>query len=340
MALDLAKLLTPVSEEAPAGEDLSYDPERTEIEQVFESSVSVDTTGAAAQAADVDWRRILNLIERQCAKTKDIWLAVYLCRAGARSGNLDTVVIGAEFLKGLCELFWDSAHPQLEDYGFQGRKTPCESLARKGEFLGPMRRVPLVVHPRLGSYSGDDLDRFRTGGDKIDGYIIFRKAIEETPDEVFKEAARKLAAIGAAVRQVDAILMANSDGDTGANFATTYETLNELRTAVLAFAKTPLEEEVVETELEPDAAAGAEGAAAPAPRQKLAGQIEDRDDVIRALDAIADYYRRREPTSPVPMALQRAREWVNVDFLELLRDIAPDALNEAKKLLFPRKDGA
>jgi type VI secretion system protein ImpA len=337
MALDLAKLMAPVSEDNPAGEDLAYDPERAEIELVFDSSVSVDTTGAAAQAADIDWRRILTLIERQSAKSKDFWLAVYLCRAGARSGDLDTVVMGAEFLCGLCETYWDTAHPLVDDYGFQGRKTPCESLARKAEFLTPMRRVPLMVHPRLGAFSGEQFERFKAT-ESGDGYILFRKALEETPDEALHAAAKKLAAISAAIRKVDAILMANSGGETGANFATTYATLEELRAAVLAFAKTPIvedvpEEEMVETTAEP-------GAPEAAPKARLSGQIDSREDVIRALDAIADYYRRREPSSPVPMALQRAREWVNVDFLELLRDIAPDAINEAKKLLFPRRDGA
>ena len=152
MALDLETLLAPVSDESPAGEDLAYDPDRTEIEQAFERSVSGDITGAAEAESETDWRRIISLIEQQSAKTKDIWLAVYLCRAGARSGDLSVLEAGAEYLAGLCERFWDTMHPALDDYGFQGRKGPCESLANVGVFLAPLRRVVLLRHARLGAF--------------------------------------------------------------------------------------------------------------------------------------------------------------------------------------------
>lgn len=336
MAIALEKLLSPISEEAPSGEDLAYDTERSEIEQAFESSVSVDTTGAAAAAADIDWRRIIGLIERQSARTKDLWLAVYLCRAGAKSGDLALIATGAEFLAGLCETFWDTVHPQVEEYGFQGRKTPCESLARRSEFLGPLRRVPVLVHPRLGAFSGDDLERFSTAAEAAEGYGLFRAALNETPEEMLQTAAQRFATISAAIRRVDVVLMEKAEGDTGANFATTYETLKELRESVLKFCSAPPEEEAPpDTEAETGAPEATPGAPAPT-KARLSGQIESREDVLKALDAISEYYRRNEPSSPVPLVLKRAREWVNVDFLDLLTDIAPDAIAEARRLLFPR----
>ena len=60
MAMSLEVLLTPVSEDSPAGEDLAYDAERVEIDQAFERPPSIDlTTGEAAAGPEVDWRRIL-----------------------------------------------------------------------------------------------------------------------------------------------------------------------------------------------------------------------------------------------------------------------------------------
>ena len=128
--MELEELLAPVSEEEPCGPDLAYDPERGQLEQAFESSASIDTSGEASAAAEIDWRSIIAQIEAQSARTKDIWLAVYLCRAGARSGQLSVVETGAQYLAGLMERYWDNLHPQLEEYGFQGRKGPCESLRR------------------------------------------------------------------------------------------------------------------------------------------------------------------------------------------------------------------
>jgi type VI secretion system protein ImpA len=57
-----------------------------------------------------------------------------------------------------------------------------------------------------------------------------------------------------------------------------------------------------------------------------AGGINDRQDVLRALDLICDYYARSEPSSPVPLLLQRARKLASKDFMEIIMDLAPDSL--------------
>jgi type VI secretion system protein ImpA len=60
------------------------------------------------------------------------------------------------------------------------------------------------------------------------------------------------------------------------------------------------------------------------------GVINSRQDAIRALDAVADYFRRNEPSSPIPLFVERAKRLVAKDFLEVLADIAPDALAVAR----------
>ena len=331
MALDLESLLAPVSEESPTGEDLAYDLERAEIEQAFERSVSVDITGAAETESEVDWRNIIKLIEEQSSKTKDIWLAVYLCRAGARSGDLAVLETGAEYLAGLCEQYWDNMHPALDDYGFQGRKGPCESLANTGAFLVPLRRVVLLRHARLGAFTGDDFERFRANGENEEGYGMFRAVLAETNDAELTAIAERLDKVAGAIKRADAVLDANAEGDTGANFAATYETLNQIRRAVLSFGSTPQAQEAG-AEADDGGGGGQGGGGGP----RIAGRVESREDVIKALDAIADYYRRKEPVSPVPLALARARGWVDADFMSVLQDIAPDSLGELKRVLMTR----
>jgi type VI secretion system ImpA family protein len=331
--MDVEELLAPVSEEAPTGEDLAYDPERGTIEQAFDSSVSIDTTGETSATVEIDWRPIISLIEQQSARTKDVWLAVYLCRAGARSGQLPMVETGALYLAGLLERYWEAVHPQLEEYGFQGRKGPCESLGRRGEFLGPLERTPLLEHPRHGRFSGADFVRFRAGAEAAEGYGIFRAALADTPEERLTEIVGRLDAIAGAIKRADAVLTANAGDDTGANFQPTYELIAQMKQAVQSFTSTPTAEEADVAEAGGDAAASAPSAGGP----RSAGRVESREEVVKAIDAIVDYYRRREPTSPVPAALQRVREWVNLDFLALLEDIAPNSLDEAKRVLVTQR---
>ena len=42
------------------------------------------------------------------------------------------------------------------------------------------------------------------------------------------------------------------------------------------------------------------------------------------------FFRQTEPSSPVPLFLERAKRLVSKDFLEVLADIAPDALEQAR----------
>jgi type VI secretion system protein ImpA len=60
------------------------------------------------------------------------------------------------------------------------------------------------------------------------------------------------------------------------------------------------------------------------------GRIRSREDAIRALDAVAEFFRRNEPSSPVPMFIERAKRLVSKSFLEVLADIAPDGLAQAR----------
>ncbi len=330
MAVNVEGLLAPVSDGNPVGDDLSYDPQRQEIETAFERSAS----GSSANDGDVDWRGVLGLIEDQGKRTKDIWLAVYMARAGARMARLDVVERGAAYLAGLISTYWDTVHPQLDEYGFQGRKAPMESLTRIGEFLGPLRTIVLISHARLGEYSSNDLERFARNGDSEDGYGMFRAALNETAPEDLAEVKGRLDTIEAGLRETDRIMTANAGGDTSVNFQPAYDVLSAIKRNLDFFTGG--------AEAAPEAGAGdvpAAGGAASAPRSGGApGSVESREDVMRALDAIADYYRRKEPSSPVPLALMRAREWVTLDFMAVMEDIAPGSLDDVRRILMSSRN--
>lgn len=322
-------LLVPVAGDDPVGPDLSYDPDRGVIEACFESGFSED-----GDTSDVNWADVINRICKQLERTKDIWLPVYMMRAGAISGRLNVVATGAEVLAGLLEAYWDTVHPQLDEYGLQGRITPCGSLARIPEFLRPLRKIVLVSHPRLGSYSAVDLERFEVNGDGESDFGMFRAAINDIDRSELVEVMEKLTGIKSALERVDRTFASQTGGD-GPNLQPTYDTLDQIRRAVAAYAGAGEGTTDAETKVgEPDIGSPQDTASS-TPRG--VGRIDSREDVIRALDAIAEYYGRREPSSPIPVVLQRARQWVPLDFLAILEDIAPGGLDEATRVLVFKK---
>ena len=73
---------------------------------------------------------------------------------------------------------------------------------------------------------------------------------------------------------------------------------------------------------------GASGAAA-------GGQVRGREDVVRLLDRICEYYRAHEPSSPVPLLLERAKRLAYMDFLSIVQDLAPSGLTEVNTIRGP-----
>ena len=329
MALDVESLLRPVSDEDSVGPDLSYDDVRLSIEAAFESGFSDE-----GRTTDVNWPNIIKLAAKQCGNTKDVWLGVYLTRAGAMAGQIETVETGIQLLDGLLSRYWDDVHPKLDEYGLQGRIGPCESFTRIGEFLKPLRSIALLVHPRFGSYSGADFERFATNGDSEDGYGMFRSAMAETDPEEVSAVITRLDSIRDSFKNIDAIFAAQAPGD-GPNFETTFEAISQIRSCLRSFAPSSDEAEVTNDGSPPHQLLNSSGGDDRSDR--LLGKIDGRDDVVKAIDAICSYYRRREPGSPVPVIMARARDWVSMDFLAILADISPGSIDEAKRVLVSQR---
>ena len=329
---ELEVLLAPVAEDNVAGPDLSYDQGRQEIESAFEAARLADIGEGEAP----DWPAVIRQIEAQSAQTKDAWLAVYLARAGARAQRLDKVATGCAYLAGLFEAYWDSMHPSLEEYGFQGRKGPCESLVSIGEFIGPLRRVVLLEHPRLGRFTCDHVERFALEGESAEDYGLFRAAIEDIDADEIASIMQRLQDIRDSIARVDVVLTAQADGDTGTNFALAYQTIDSVRRALAAVTGADVtacgDSAGSEPQQEPEDLPG--GGSGPV----SGGRIQSRSDVVRTIDAIVDYYGRQEPGSPIPVVLGRVRNWVNMDFMSILNDISPSSIDDAKRVLTARTD--
>ncbi|MCK1787511.1 type VI secretion system protein TssA, partial [Pseudomonas sp. TNT11] len=83
-----------------------------------------------------------------------------------------------------------------------------------------------------------------------------------------------------------------------------------------------------------DNAPSVDFAAAPvAPRPS--GDIANRDDVLRSLDKILAYYSRYEPSSPLPVLLNRAKHLVHADFAAIVRNLIPDGMSQFENLRGP-----
>lgn len=324
MQLDVDALLAPVPGDAPAGIDLADDNDRLALDDIFESVQRQDFDGD-----EPNWRAVTDEVVAMLGRSKDLWLAVYLCRAGARLGDLEQVAGGMRVLAGLLD-HWATVFPTLEDVGAQGRKSRCAELTQRRPFLSALEAVPLINDSRHGVFTTSDLEQF--AGEAEVSNVGFSRIMQADGKEKLAESVAHLETIIEAVKRCDGAFKANAATADQPDFGLLLTSLRRMQKAAGAFIGKAPGADGAESEAaqpaESNVAAPVTGASGAA-----VGAIRTRDDVVKALDAICAYYARQEPASPVPLALKRARAWVNLDFLTVLRDIAPDSLSDARRVL-------
>lgn len=336
----LEQLLAPVSDELPCGEDLDESVEFDTLRAAFDDNFPIDS--GVSRLADgepgpppVDWRDLFDKIEELCGQTKDLWLAVSYARCGFVRGDPEIVAQGLEFTARLLEEQWDHVHPVIDDPNGRVRAPIFEDIARRGAFAMPFLELPLVIGSRSSIRAEQLLDAHDNGG-ASDSFVEVRMTLDQLDDEAKAAVAAQLQSMLGCLARIDTVLRDNNAGGRP-DFSTVRDTIEMVEAAYLALAGLAADPSDSDDDAgDDDGAMSDSGAGAGGPA--FSGAIKSRDDVLRALSAVEQYYTRAEPGHPMRLAMGRLRSWVNKDFMEILEDIAPRSLDEVKSVLLERRD--
>ena len=80
-AIDVEKLLLPVTDESPCGDDLEYDPAFQELERTASIDASASMVGGDEEPEPPNWREVAKQAETLLGQTKDLRAAMYLTKA-------------------------------------------------------------------------------------------------------------------------------------------------------------------------------------------------------------------------------------------------------------------
>lgn len=337
-SIDVEKLLQEVTPDSPCGEDMEYEPEFQELERSTQYRAEQIIGDSVVEATEPNWRDVQRAATELFAKTKDLRIAVYLARAALHNDGFVGFNDGLSLIKNLVESYWDTVHPQLDpddnnDPTF--RVNTISALSDPETVLRSVRSVPVVATKGIGQFSIRDIDIAK-------GVLQPVSSEEPAPEAGVIDAAfmqselEDLQATFEAVKQARDNLVAIEKIFTEQVSAAQAPNLSELN-KLLHHIGSELGEQLGRRGVADVAEAGAgegEGEAMPSakPTQPISGAIQSREDVIKMLDKICDFYQQHEPSHPLPILLQRAKRLVRKDFMEILKDIAPDALKQAELL--------
>jgi len=317
---ELEEIDRPVSAEKPCGEDL-------EDTQLLASFDAFRLFGQSVPLpAETDWRDIKAKSLEAIKKSKDLRLLGHLAAAALRTdgwaGFLGSVHVAAGWVK----TYWADVYPHVDEDAIL-RKNALNNLADRMSVLDGLRRMPLVENRQLGRISLRDVD-LATGQIQASESDT-TPATEAQVAAVFAATATEAlqgnkSKVETAIVDLKAIDAAMRDfGGTAAS-----PDFDPLVSLLVKIDKLLGEQLTARGANSADAAAGAESAGG---GQAIGvGSIKSRQDATRALDAIALFFRQSEPSSPIPMFLERAKKLIGKDFLEILADVAPDGVATAR----------
>jgi type VI secretion system protein ImpA len=324
MDSSLEKLCLPLSDEAPCGEDL-------EDTQLLASFDGYRLFGQMSPLpAETNWREIRDQSLEALAQSKDLRL---LAHFGAAQLRLSGLIGFAEVLMVAGRWFAEfpqALFPRVDEDAIL-RKNALNAFADRMAILDALRRQPIVSNPQLGAFSlrHFDIAAGRLAATEADDAppteAQLTGVLAAAPPEQIGPLESSLGAAIAVLQQIGDSMRAAHGYESGPDFEPLSELLRQIH-KILAD----------ELALRSASAAPAGGEAVGEPSGVGAvigvGSIKSRDDAIRALDAVATFFRKNEPSSPVPMFVERAKRLVAKDFLEVLMDIAPDGLDQARRV--------
>lgn len=333
--MDLSSYLEPRGEEPPSGENLEYDPAFTELEIAAQPGEERQMGDEVVAAEEQDWRDVETKALEVMDKSHDLRAAIYLAEAVLHTKGLPAFATSIGYVKSLLEEFWDTCHPELDedDGDATMRINAVRGLASTDRMVRALRRTSLTESRMFGSMTLRHLDvvdgriNMPADLDEIPDANGVAAAFKDTDDEVLAANAEAVASAIEDVAAVDAVFSDKTPGE-GPNLDPLTEALKSIKQALAKYA------DVGEMPVE-DASEGAAPATASAPAVAApsgGGAINSPEDVTMMLDRIMDYYARCEPSSPLPVLLERAKRLVNADFLTIIEDMAKEGLDEVRQI--------
>jgi len=354
---DLAALVAPIPGEMPAGQDLREDKSPESL--YFRLRDARREASAAERAADapkddsdprpvdaapvspiLQWRVVRELAtEALTLHSKDLEIAAWLTEALLRDAGLNGLTAGFRLLAGLAEEFWDDVFPQPDEEGIATRVAPVAALngvGREGTLIQPLRKIVLYERPQDNSplyfwqyelsqdiVSSGNAEQ-RQERYEARGLPPFEAIANEASlvQASLAELRREIGAAAEAWQELGRVFEERAGAD-GPPTSGIRDVLEKVRFAADRLAGPHQNVSEAET---PAAAtsmpsAPPDGAAAGAPATT---GLASREEALRALAQIADYFRRTEPNSPLAYTLQEAVRRGRMTWPELLSEIVPD----------------
>jgi type VI secretion system protein ImpA len=335
--IDLELLAKPISSEDPCGPDLDSEGDLAYL-NFFASGESLlpmsyfevkdsDGNNKRFDPNSIDLDAQLKVAKPLLARTRDLRLIVFLAKIHILGRDLASFLSCLEAIAGLLDQHWVAVHPRGEADDLSHRQYTIEAIDVLPTVIMPLQFHPLLNNRRYGPIC------YRTcliaKGEitpREDDLVLDAGAVEQIFDtadiDQLKSTTAGVVALAAAVGRIKKIWSEKSDSGSVLNLdrlSSTVEGMAALLGTVIK-RRDPGAAPSVEVggqALEEGIDSGAPGALPSAQR------VTSMAAAALALEAVASYFGRSEPSSPALLLVRQAQQMLGKSFAEALRILLP-----------------
>lgn len=321
--------LVAISDDVPSGENLEYEDVFQALELAAQPGEERQAGDEIIEAEEPNYRDVAEKARAVLEQSHDLRAAVHLANAELRQNGMAGFAQVTTYIRGLLTDYWETSHPQLdEDDGDPTmRVNAVLGLSDASTVLRGVRSAPMTMSQSFGKVTLRMLDiqtgeaTAREGETVLDNNSI-SAAFKDTDADTLQGIFDAVTTAHADVTAINAIFDEQTPGQ-GPDLS---PVLKALKTAESTIGN----EIGLEVESDSDATETSENSEENPKKSSQPGEISSQSDVAHSLKKIIQYYERHEPSSPIPMLLDRALRLVGADFMTIITDIAPDGTDNAK----------
>jgi type VI secretion system protein ImpA len=351
-------LLAPVAGPSPCGEDMSFSVEFDQITEMRrEDDPTLNQGEWVTTLKTADWPGVTRACtELLTQRTKDLRLAMWLTEAWAMTRQYEGLAQGLSLCTQLCERFWTDLHPQADGSDHEQRVGNLSWLLQRVVTLADTRTVTrgrqgealslrdLTVARQAQAHASRSPHDAEPKGDAALSVEQFNRIAKETPASQWRA---QCDAVRDCLNQL-LTLQQVVDGHLGADgpgFVQAKEAISKASHEIERLAReagalhndaptaNPASSPVAMTHTP---------APAQAPEASSMGPLQNRAQALAQLQAVADFFRRTEPHSPVAYLAEKAVKWGEMPLHEWLSKVIkdPGAMSHLQELLGIDEAGA
>jgi type VI secretion system protein ImpA len=349
--LNIEELLTPVSAEQPAGVDLRLDesPDALyyQLKDARNSARAIERNSFPGdenqEHLEKDhWKLILKQAPKALAQSKDLEIAAWLTEALIRQEGFAGLKQGFTLIHGLVQNFWDGLYPLPDEDGISTRVAVLVGLNGVNNTIGtlvaPINTAPLTSDGDYSSWSymqALELDKTKDAAakkKKMDAGAVpvdtIKAAVKPSQSQFYVDLDQDLQTIIEQFSQLTDQLETVCGDDTppSSNIRKALEGAQKALHVIAKNILTPDEPVAMDETGSEEIAAGDTPAfgSNQAVDLNLTGNVKSRLEAFKHLQAIAEFFKRTEPHSPIGFTIERVVRWGDMSLPELLAELVPD----------------